>query len=213
MVYVLILVIFVLLILVHEYGHFIAAKRNGVDVEEFGVGFPPRIAGKEMGRGIFRAYYSINALPLGGFVRMKGENEADKSKGSFGSAPYWAKVKIIAAGVFMNLVAAAVILTFLAWQGMPQVIDNQFKIDSDSEVVSSQVLAGYVDEDSPAEAAGIEFGDELISIGSKSIVSSDELFDLTEEFAGQEVDVVFIDDEGNEQVATAQLREAGSEDG
>lgn len=211
MIYVLILILFILLILVHEYGHFIAAKRNGVEIEEFGIGFPPKIAGKEMGRGIFRAYYTINALPLGGFVRMKGENEADKSKGSFGSAPYWSKVKIIAAGVFMNVVAAAVILTFLAWQGMPQVIDNQFSIESDSEVVTSKVLAGYVDEGSPAETAGIEFGDQLISIGSKSIVSSDELFDLTKELAGQEVEVVYMDREGNEQHSDVQLRTADTD--
>lgn len=213
MIYVLILILFVLLILVHEYGHFIAAKRNGVEVEEFGIGFPPKIAGKEMGRGIFKGYYTINLLPLGGFVKMKGENEADKSKGSFGAAPYWSKVKIIVAGVFMNLVAAAVIFTFLAWQGMPQVIENQFSVASDSEVVSSRVLAGFIDEDSPAEGTGIEFGDELISIGSKSIVTSEELFDLTEEMAGETVEIVFIDRDGQEQRATATLREPGSEDG
>jgi len=130
MIYFVIGALFVLLILVHEYGHFLAAKKNGVEVEEFGIGFPPRIGGKTFGKGIFRAYYTLNWLPFGGFVKMKGENEADKRKGSFGAASYPAKVIIIAAGVFMNLVAAVVILTVLAWVGMPQVIPNQFHIST-----------------------------------------------------------------------------------
>ena len=72
------LVLFVLLVVVHEYGHFLVAKRNGVDVEEFGIGFPPKIFGKTVGKGIFRCYYTINLLPLGGFVKLKGEHDADK---------------------------------------------------------------------------------------------------------------------------------------
>ena len=62
------LLFFIILIVVHEYGHFLAAKRNGVEVEEFGIGFPPKIAGKKMGKGIWRGYYTINLLPLGGLL-------------------------------------------------------------------------------------------------------------------------------------------------
>ncbi len=204
---------FVLLILVHEYGHFLVAKRNGVEVEEFGIGFPPRIAGKTMGKGIFRGYYTLNLLPLGGFVKLKGENEADKRKGSFGAASYWDKTKIILAGVAMNLIAAMIILTFLAWTGMPQVLDDQFKVSSDTETVSSRVLAAYVGEDSPANNAGIEFGNELISIDDQSILSTDQLFELTEEKAGQEVEVVYVSASGEEITQMVQLRSPDSEEG
>src|SRR5688572_30709784 len=69
------LIMFVGLVVVHEYGHFIMAKRGGVDVEEFGIGFPPRIWGKKTKGGWL---FSLNLLPLGGFVRLKGENDADK---------------------------------------------------------------------------------------------------------------------------------------
>jgi len=213
MIYFVIGVLFVLLILVHEYGHFLAAKKNGVEVEEFGIGFPPRIGGKTFGRGIFRAYYTLNWLPLGGFVKMKGENEADKRKGSFGAASYPAKVVIIAAGVFMNLVAAAVILTILAWVGMPQVIDNQFHVASDSKVVSSKVLAGYVGQGSPAEQAGVVFGDELISINGQEVISSEQLFDLTEENAGQDIGLVYIDEDGQQVSSSVQLRAEDSDEG
>ncbi len=213
MIYVVILLLFVLLILVHEYGHFLVAKRNGVEVEEFGIGFPPRIAGKEMGKGIFKGYYTLNWLPLGGFVKLKGENSADKRKGSFGAATYWSQTKIILAGVVMNMLAAMVILTFLAWTGMPQVLDDQFRVTNDTEVVSSKVLAAYVGEDSPAEAAGIEFGNQFISIDDQSILSTDQLFELTKERAGQEIEVVYVDTAGNKVSEMVQLRPPDSEEG
>ncbi len=213
MIYVVILILFVLLILVHEYGHFLVAKRNGVDVEEFGIGFPPRIAGKTMGKGIFRGYYTLNLLPLGGFVKLKGENEADKRKGSFGSVSYWSKTKIIMAGVAMNMLAAMAILTFLAWTGMPQVLDDQFKVSSDTEVVSYRVLAAYVGEGSPAEGAGIKFGNELRSLDGQSILSNDQLFELTEQRAGQEIEVVFINESGDEVSQTVQLRTEDDDEG
>ena len=213
MIYVVILLLFVLLILVHEYGHFIAAKRNGVDVEEFGIGFPPRIVGKVLGKGIFKGYYSINLLPLGGFVKLKGENEADKSKGSFGAASYWSKTKIIAAGVAMNMIAAMVILTFLAWQGMPQVLEDQFRIKSDSEITSSKVLVAKVGEGSPAQQIGLVIGNEIVSFAGNSVLSSEQLFDLTEEYAGQEVEVKYIDNNGQTVIASTTLRGEGSEEG
>ncbi len=213
MIYVIILLLFVLLIVIHEYGHFLVAKRNGVEVEEFGVGFPPRIVGKTMGKGIFRGYYTLNLLPLGGFVKLKGENEADKRKGSFGAVNYWSKTKILLAGVGMNLLAAMVILTFLAWSGMPQVLENQFSMPGDTEVASSRVLAAHIGEDSPASKAGIEFGNELISIDDQSILSADQLIELTKEKAGQEVVVVYVNDLGEEIIQTVQLRGLDSEEG
>ncbi len=85
-------VLFVCLVLVHEAGHFFAARRNGVEVEEFGLGFPPRAKVLTKKNG---TEYTLNWLPLGGFVKLKGEHDADVSKGSFGAATIKAKTLIM----------------------------------------------------------------------------------------------------------------------
>src|SRR6185312_11132914 len=113
------------LVVVHEFGHFIMARRGGVEVEEFGIGFPPRLfAYKTKGGWVF----TLNLLPLGGFVKLKGEHDTDTTPGSFGAASVWTKSKIMAAGVVMNLITAYVLLVGLAFVGMPQLVDNQFVV-------------------------------------------------------------------------------------
>lgn len=204
------LILFVLLIVVHEYGHFLVAKRNGVEVEEFGIGFPPKVAGKKMGKGIFESYYTINLLPLGGFVKLKGENDADTRKGSLGAASLWVKAKIMLAGVVMNLVAAAVILTILSWIGVPQAVDNQFAIDSDTSISTQKVLISEPVEDSPADLAGFQAGDEIVSIAGASISTADELREATESNAGQTVDIA-INSAGAERVESVTLNEGGDD--
>src|SRR5476649_283634 len=94
------LFLFIGLVVVHEYGHFILARRNGVEVEEFGIFFPPRLYKHRTKAGWI---FSINALPLGGFVKLKGEHDSDTEPGSFGAASLVVKSKIMAAGVVMNL--------------------------------------------------------------------------------------------------------------
>src|SRR3990167_3217718 len=93
------IILFGLLVVVHELGHFVAARRVGVEVEEFGIGFPPKLAAKKYGKTL----YSLNLIPLGGFVRLKGESDADRRPGSFGAASFWQKTKILLAGVVMNV--------------------------------------------------------------------------------------------------------------
>src|SRR3954468_15283575 len=110
-----IVLLFALLVILHEWGHYIAARRNGVDVEEFGVGFPPKVWGKKV-RGTL---YSVNLLPLGGFVRLKGEDSGDERPGTFGGAKYAVKAKVLLAGVGMNLLTAIVILYALCVTGLP----------------------------------------------------------------------------------------------
>lgn len=200
---------FVILIIAHEYGHFIAAKRNGVEVEEFGIGFPPKIVGKTFGKGIWRSYYSLNLLPLGGFVRLKGEADADKGKGTYGSATFWAKTKIILAGVLMNLLLAWMIFTVLAASGIPSLIDNQYTRDS-AKSVKEFVAVGLVAEDSPASSSGIEVGDRISSIGGQEIKSSDDLFDATKSLAGEEVVIEYVRD-GQSAQATAKLNDEDSD--
>ena len=89
------LILFIGLVVVHEWGHFIMARRGGVEVEEFGIFFPPRLY-KHKTKGGWN--FTINQLPLGGFVKLKGEHDSDTQKGSFGAAPLSTKTKIMAAG-------------------------------------------------------------------------------------------------------------------
>jgi regulator of sigma E protease len=186
------LVLFVLLVVLHEYGHFLVAKRNGVEVEEFGVGFPPKLYGRKMGKGIFEGYYTINLLPLGGFVKLKGEHDADKTKGAYGSVSTPAKLRIMLAGVAMNLAAALVIFTIVALVGMPQLVDNQFKVKSDSKVTRSQVITNYVDDNSPAAKAGLKNADIISALNGQKITTREQLRTATKEHAGQTVTIDYI---------------------
>jgi regulator of sigma E protease len=189
------LILFIGLVVIHEFGHFLAARRNGVEVEEFGIGFPPRAWAKKTKGGFD---FSINWLPIGGFVKLKGESDAAKEKGSLGAATTWAKTKIMLAGVGMNLLVAFILLTALAWLGMPKLIDNQFTVKSDTTVLKNDVLAGYVEPNSPADKAGIEPRDQLLAITAgndkKTIQSAEDLPGITEQFAGKEVAITYEHD-------------------
>lgn len=153
------LLLFIGLVVIHEFGHFIAARRNGVEVEEFGIGFPPRAWSKKTKSGFI---FSLNWLPIGGFVKLKGESDAATEKGTLGAATTWAKTKIMLAGVAMNVVVAFGLLTVLAWVGMPQLLDDQYTVKSDTKIVKSEVYAGYVEPRSPADKAGLRAHDQLL---------------------------------------------------
>ena len=199
------LFLFFLLIVLHEYGHFLVAKRNGVEVEEFGVGFPPKLFGKTMGKGIFRGYYTVNLLPLGGFVRLKGEEDGATEKGSLGAASTPAKLRIMLAGVAVNLVAALLFFTVVAWLGMPQIVPNQFTVKSDSTVLRSDVYAGFIEKDSPAASAGLQTGDIITSINDVAITNASDLRTVTSANAGQTVPIAYTHD-GQPKTATVQLQ-------
>lgn len=198
------LFMFVMLVVLHEYGHFLVAKRNGVDVEEFGVGFPPKLYGRKMGKGIFECYYTINLLPLGGFVRLKGEHDADKQKGAYGAATTPAKLRIMLAGVAMNLLAAYILFTIVALVGMPQVVPNQFTIKSDTTTIRQQVIAGNPSDGTPAAKAGIKAGDIITSVGSSQITTMEQLRLATRANAGQTVKIDYIR-KGDAATTTASL--------
>jgi regulator of sigma E protease len=190
--------LFICLIIVHEFGHFIVARRNKVKVEEFGLFFPPRIWSKKMKSGYD---LSFNALPLGGFVRLKGEHDADTGMGSFGQASLWAKTKIMLAGVSMNLFVAFIIFTFLALVGMPQIIPNQFTISSDAKTPSQNILVQDVESNSPASAIGLKTGYTLVSIGRvngqpQKINNPSNLPDITKSYAGKVVQVKYLNKQG-----------------
>lgn len=186
-------ILFIGLVVVHEYGHFIMARRNGVGVEEFGIFFPPRLY-KRRTKGGWD--FTINAIPLGGFVKLKGEHDSDTEPGTFGAASLWVKSKIMAAGVVMNLLTALAIFTVLAVVGLPKLVDNQFTVKSDTHVVSSKVLSGYIDPGSPAAKAGLRSQDQLTAIGRPgdkpvAIKNAGQLPSLTKRFAGQTVELFY----------------------
>lgn len=195
--------LFICLVLVHEWGHYIAARKSGVDVEEFGIGFPPRAWAKKLKSGMD---LSVNWIPAGGFVKLKGENDDDSRKGSFGAASLSAKVKIMTAGVLMNLVVAYLIFTFLALVGVPKLVDNQFTVTSNAKTIKQEVLVGYVEKDSPAEKAGLTERDQIKSVSSATesvpITHEEELRDVTSHFAGQNVTVDIVRDGQAQSVAT-----------
>lgn len=201
------LILFVLLVVVHEFGHFIMARRNGVEVEEFGIGFPPRAWSKKLKSGML---FTLNWLPLGGFVKLKGEHDADTAKGSYGAASLWSKTKIIGAGVAMNLIVAIIMFTLLAIIGMPKVIENQFTVSSDTKIMRNEVLIASIEDNSPASQAGLQPKDQLTSIGIENgetvqITEAESLPEATKKFQGQKVQLSF-EREGKINKVDVQLR-------
>lgn len=203
---------FVGLVVIHEIGHFIVARRNRVEVEEFGIGFPPRAKVLKKKNGTL---YTLNWLPLGGFVKLKGEHDSSRSPGSFGAAKLGAKVRIILAGVFMNFLVAAALFTILALTGMPKAqINNlpfydkeQFSVTSDTKIIRQQVRISVM-PDFPAAKAGLQDGDELIKIGEEPITRADQVRSVTERYKGEAVDIVYRRAEGPEQTVQATLNDA-----
>ena len=155
--------------------------------------------------------FTINLLPLGGFVKLKGEHDSDTEKGSFGAASDWAKAKIMLAGVAVNLVTALVLFTILALFGMPKLVDNQFTVASDTKIVRHDVNVGYAEEKSPAAKAGLRERDTLLSIGTSQktqVLSGQKLSEVTKEFAGQTVTIRYKRDGTIRQTQATLLSEA-----
>jgi regulator of sigma E protease len=172
-----------ILIILHEFGHFIFAKKFGVKVEEFGVGLPPRIFGKKIGETV----YSLNLLPLGGFVKILGEEERIDDPRSFNKKPIWQRASILLAGCLSFWIISAILLSVVMNLGVPRAVSDDF--NQSSLLPRVQVIA--VASGSPAEAAGLRAGDtikELIIDGSKfEIQKVKEIVDLTEVNKGKEV--------------------------
>src|SRR4030043_512905 len=150
------IVVLSVLILAHEFGHFIAAKATGCWVEEFGIGFPPRLYGKKIGETI----YSINWIPFGGFNKISGEVDPTDPR-ALAARKYWVRVLVISGGLLMNL-----ILPFL-------LLSIAYMVPHD--VHKGQVVVQEVAIDSPAEMAGIQAGDTILSINGNPVESTSDL--------------------------------------
>ncbi|MBT9167820.1 MAG: Regulator of sigma-W protease RasP [Syntrophomonadaceae bacterium] len=169
------IVIFGLLIFFHELGHFLVAKRLGVGVTEFAIGFGPRLLSRQSGE----TTYSLRAFPLGGFVRLVGENPEDsKGEDSFQNKPVWARFLVIAAGSTMNFLLAVLLfsLIYFAFLGVP---------------LSSSTEIGVVQPGGRASEAGLLQGDRVISIAGERVDDWEELVSLIHAHPEQEIVVEY----------------------
>jgi len=190
------------LVFVHELGHFVVARKNGVKAEEFGFGFPPRIwgvykdkdnkwqhvKGSKKVKDAKSTIYSFNWIPLGGFVKIKGEGGQDKEdQDSFAHKAIWRRALILVAGVVMNIILAGVLISIGYMIGFP---DSTTNLPKSAQVSKQQVQIIQVMPDSAAETADIKPGDVVLSVDGENVDSETELQELIRARANKEVDLV-----------------------
>jgi len=200
------IIVLVVLVALHELGHAVAARRYGVVVEEFGIGFPPRAWGKKLKNGVL---FSLNWLPLGGFVKLQGEHDAANKKGDYGAATFWQKTKILLAGVLTNWIIAALIFTILALFGLPKIIPNQFVVPADSHQVAAPVQLSTLVKDYPAAKAGLKDGDTVVALAGEPVDNVEEFIALTKENKGKTVPIEYERD-GKKATAVVALRDSNT---
>ena len=200
------------LVALHELGHALAAKKNGVKLKEYAIGFPPRIKSfkaktdKILPKG---TKISIGAIPLGGFVRLQGEHDSDSKKGDYGAASFWGKTQILFAGVAMNWLVAFVIFTVLAISGMPKLLPNQFYLSSDAKISGGGVQVSAISKDSPAEKAGLNKNDTLLEFNGQKVENSTKIRQDLKNNAGKTVSLK-ISRNGKEISKSVKLNEKGN---
>lgn len=186
-------IVLTILVVVHELGHALVAKKHGVVVEEFGIGFPPKAWSKKVPNSILgkNVEYSINWLPLGGFVKLQGEHDAARQKGDYGAATFWQKTQILLAGVVMNWLTAATLLSILAAVGIPNILQNQFYVPSDAQIISQPVELVAVTAGLPAEKAGLQQGDKILRFNGAPLENAKALSELTKQSSGKTVEIIY----------------------
>lgn len=178
------LLILTVLVVAHEWGHFITARLFGVRVDEFAIGFPPRALKIKLKNMIL----SINWLPLGGFVRLKGEQGEDAmDSDSFAAKPIWQRLIILSAGVGMNIILAVVLFCIGFNVGMPVDLSDYTGNGTiqDRAVVITQVM-----KDTPASKAELKPGDRIITINGTTFSTYKEVTPYLESQSGQTITMV-----------------------
>ena len=159
-----------ILVLVHEFGHFFAAKLTGVKVEEFGLGLPPRIIAKKIGETEF----SLNLLPIGGFCKLFGEDGNQKGNRAFNNKNPWQKLLIVVGGVVMNIILAVTIFSVVyGITGVPTETDKV-------EIIG-------VSKNSPAETAGLREGDVVVSVEGIVVHKPEDVTGEVGKYRGKEI--------------------------
>lgn len=150
------IVVLGVVIIAHEWGHFIVARRNGVRVEKFSIGLGPRLWSKKIGQ----TEYVVSAIPLGGFIKMAGENQDEirNQPDEFSSKTLWQRGKIVMAGPGINILLAFLIMPFVYLFGIQEPV-----------YLSQSAVIGWIEENSAAEKAGLKEGDQIVSIGTNTI--------------------------------------------
>lgn len=174
------LLILGLLIFVHEFGHFFAAKRSGAAVDEFGFGFPPRLW--SIRRGETR--YSLNLIPLGGFVKVRGEDSATSEAGSFSTLSLGRRAWVLASGVFMNVFLALTLFFIGFVVGTPTALPDE--LPSGAIVRDKNLQIVTVVENSPAGKSGMLPGDVLVEIDGQPQSSLEDVQDYNNSRSGEE---------------------------
>lgn len=206
------IIILAILIIAHELGHFIAAKRAGVRVDEFGIGFPPRLWSKKVGETV----YSVNAFPVGGFVKIFGEDPNDESqKGKDRSRSLTHKSKlvqawVISAGVTFNLLLAWILLSAGFMAGMPYSVDDSVY---GARVQNSALTITQVLPKSPAETAGLKGGDIIVALSSGNDSLNNPRVETTQKFIAAHDEVTLAYRRGGEEKTTLVRPHDGLVDG
>lgn len=179
------------LVVAHEFGHLVAAKKAGCRVEEFGFGFPPRLFSFMVGE----TRYSLNLLPLGGFVKIEGEDMQEDTPGptSFGHKSVGWRTVILAAGVFMNVVLAWVLLSVQGVVGIPTIVTAE----NAQQLTRHQTFILAVSEGSPAQAAGLAPYDRVALLDGIPEPSVERVQNIVEMKAGQSIGIT-IDRQGQQ---------------
>lgn len=173
------ILIFGVIIIIHELGHFTAAKLSGIRVNEFAIGMGPKLV--SFGKG--ETKYSLRALPIGGFVSMEGEDESSDDPAAFRNQPVWKRLIVVLAGAFMNLVLGFVILVI---------------VTASSEAITSTTVADFYTEDASSHVSGLEAGDKIVRVNGMRVYTDtdisyqfqtdeDMIFDMTVIRNGQQV--------------------------
>lgn len=165
--------IFCLLIFVHEFGHFVTAKLCGIKVNEFAIGMGPALFKKQKGETL----YSVRAFPIGGFCAMEGEDEDSEDERAFNNQPAWQRAIVLAAGSIMNLLTAVILMIIIAFY-----------------MGQATTTIDVVQQDSPAYEAGIMAGDEVIAIDGKAIDEWTDLQTIVGENEGDAVTFTLLRD-------------------
>lgn len=200
-----ILTLFVLVV-IHELGHFLMAKKFNVKVEEFGFGIPPRAWGKKFGETLV----SVNWLPFGGFVRLKGEDDSGplnlkrdiggpESSRDFRAKSVWQRMAIVIAGVVMNfLLASLFFYVVLGFQNFKSqfVYITPYNFFGVNQSIGTVVLIRDLTKDSPAQKSGIKVGERVLEIEGSLIKNSQDITDKTRQLAGKEIELTLSDEQG-----------------
>ena len=183
-----ILAILTILVLVHELGHFVTARKFGIAVEEFGIGFPPRAIGLKRGKTIF----SLNWIPFGGFVKIKGEQgENMGDEDSFASKPAWQRGIVLSSGVLMNFLLACVLLIAGFVIGAPYILNGD-ELPLNGKLRNEQIIIASVIPETPAETAELTPGDSISEIDGKTFYSIENIQKYIGEKTGREVTLTLL---------------------